>query len=312
MNRAFLDRFSRILALVLIVVLLAATKPNFLGVRNLLNILNQASLNVIVAVGMTFTMLIAGIDLSVGSILALTSVMAARFFQTGGVSDMIAGFAVALGLGTFLGVLNGAAIVHLRVPAFLVTFGMMQAARGFAYLFNSGVIYNNFDGKFLFLGKGDVLGVPTPVAIAALVLGLFGLILAKTTMGRRVYMVGANYSSARYSGISIGRTTIFAYALSGLLAALAGLVYISRLNAAEAIIGEHFNLMAIAAAAIGGVSFNGGSGSVFGTVLGALILTIIMNGMNLHGIPTQYQNLATGAAIILAVLLDRRAMRAEV
>lgn len=311
MNRTFLDRFSRILALVLIVVLLAVTKPHFLGVRNILNIMNQASLNVIIAVGMTFTMLIAGIDLSVGSILALTSVMAARFFQTGGVPDMFVGFIVALGLGTFLGALNGAAIVYLRLPAFLVTFGMMQVARGFAYLFNSGIIYNNFDKKFLFLGKGDIFGVPTPVVVAALVLGLFGLILAKTTMGRRVYMVGANYSSSRYSGISIGQTTIFAYALSGLLAALAGLVYISRLNAAEAIIGEHFNLMAIAAAAIGGISFNGGSGSVFGTVLGALILTIIMNGMNLHGIPTQYQNLATGVAIILAVLLDRKAMRVE-
>ena len=232
MNRTFLDRFSRVLALVLIVALLAVTKPHFLGGRNILNIMNQASLNIIIAVGMTFTMLIAGIDLSVGSILALTSVMAARFFQTDGVPDMIVGFIVALGLGAFLGALNGTAIVYLRLPDFLVTFGMMQIARGLAFLSNSGIIYNNFDRKFLFLGKGSIFGVPTPVVVAALILGLFGLILAKTTMGRRIYMVGANYSSARYSGISIGQTTIFAYAVSGLLAALAGLVYISRLNAA--------------------------------------------------------------------------------
>ena len=306
-----MDRFSRVLALVLIIVLLAVTKPHFLGYRNILNIMNQASLNIIIAVGMTYTMLLAGIDLSVGSILALTSVMAASFFQTGSVFDMVIGFVVAAGLGTFLGALNGAAIIYLRLPAFLVTFGMMQIARGLAFLFNSGIIYNNFDKKFLFLGKGNIFGVPTPVLVAVLVLGVFGLILAKTTMGRRIYLVGANYSSSRYSGISIAQTTMFAYAVSGFLAALAGLVYISRLDAAEAIIGEHFNLMAIAAAAIGGVSFSGGSGSVFGTVLGALILTTIMNGMNLHGVPTQYQNLAIGAAIILAVLLDRRSSRAE-
>lgn len=311
MESSRLDRFSRLLALVVIVVILSLASPKFLGARNLLNILNQASLNIMLAMGLTFTMLIAGIDLSVGSILALTSVLAARYFQSGTPSDMAIGVALALGLGALLGSLNGAVVTYLRLPPFLVTFGMQQIARGFAYLYMSGMIYNNFDQKFLFLGKGNVLGVPAPVIVVALFLPLIGLILNKTTTGRRIYLVGANRSSARYSGISIPHTTMFAYAMSGFLAAAAGLIYISRLNAAEAVIGEAFALNAIVAAAIGGVSFKGGKGSVFGTVLGALILTIIMNGMNLLRIPTQYQNMVTGAAIIIAVLLDRKAVRSE-
>lgn len=311
MKSSCLDRFSRLLALIIIVAILSLASPKFLGTRNLLNILNQASLNIMLAVGLTFTMLIAGIDLSVGSILALTSVLAARYFQSGMPLDMAIGVALALGLGALLGSLNGAAVTYLRLPPFLVTFGMQQIARGFAYLYMSGMIYNNFDQKFLFLGKGNILGVPTPVIVSALLLPLIGLLLNKTTYGRRIYLVGANRSSARYSGISIPRTTVFAYAMSGFLAAAAGLIYISRLNAAEAVIGETFALNAIVAAAIGGVSFKGGRGSVFGTVLGALILTIIMNGMNLLRIPTQYQNMMTGAAIIIAVLLDRKAVRSE-
>ncbi len=311
MKSSHFDRFSRLLALLLIVIILSWASPRFFVARNLLNVLNQASLNIMLAIGLTFTMLIAGIDLSVGSVLALTSVLAARFFLSGDWPDMILGVALALGLGAGIGALNGAAVAYLRLPPFLVTFGMQQIARGFAYLYMSGIIYNNFAPNFLFLGKGDILGIPAPVALVALVLPLIALLLNKTTTGRRIYLVGANRSSARYSGISIPRTTIFAYAMSGFLAALAGLVYISRLNAAEAVIGEAFALNAIVAAAIGGVSFKGGSGSVFGTVLGALILTIIMNGMNLLRIPTQYQNLVTGVAIIVAVLLDRKAVRSE-
>ena len=264
MKRSHLEKFSRLLALILIVVFLSFANPRFLGMRNVMNILNQASLNIMLAVGMTFTMLIAGIDLSVGSVLALTSVLAARFFQSGSPVDMAIGVAVSLALGAFVGSLNGAAVVYLKLPPFLVTFGTQQIARGFAYLYMSGIIYNNFDAKFLFLGKGNVLNVPTPVIVVAVLLPIIGLLLNKTTMGRKIYMVGANRSSARYSGISIHHTSVFAYAMSGLMAALAGLVYISRLNAAEAVIGETFAQQAIVAAAIGGVSFKGGSGSVFG------------------------------------------------
>lgn len=310
-NKNLLDWVSRLMALILIVAFLSYANPRFLNSRNLLNILNQASLNIILAIGLTFTMLIAGIDLSVGSVLALTSVLAARFFQTGTASDMILGVIIALSLGTALGALNGAAVMYLRLPPFLVTFGMQQIARGFAFLYMSGMIYNNFDQKFLFIGKGNIYGIPTPVVIVAGLLPLVALLLNKTTMGRKIYLVGANRSSARYAGIGIGKTTLFAYAMSGLMAALAGIIYISRLNAAEAIIGEAFALNAIVAAAVGGISFKGGSGSVFGTVLGALILTTIMNGMNLLKIPTEYQNLVTGMAIIVAVLLDRKAVKSE-
>ena len=312
MAKKYLDRFSRVLALVVVVVFLTIASPGFLDRNNVLNILNQASLNVFIACGLTLTMLITGIDLSAGSILALTSCLAGSFFRSGSYLEMLIGLVVALGLGFFLGGLNGAAVSYLNLPPFLVTFGMQQIARGFAYLYMKGTIVNNFHERFLFWGKGDVLGIPTPVLVAAAVVLLLGFMLTRTTLGRQIYTVGSNRSAAKYSGISIHKTTIFAFGMSGMIAALAGLIYISRLNAAEAVIGEEFAQQAIAAAAIGGISFKGGSGSIYGTVIGALLLTVILNGMNRLGIPTQYQDLVTGIVIIGAVLMDRKSAKIRV
>lgn len=309
--KEILTRLSRVLALLFIFIALSILVDNFLEPKNLLNILNQASLNTMIAIGLTFTMLVSGIDLSAGSILALTSVLAATFFRADSVPSMALGIIIALSLGAFLGAINGTVVSYLSLPPFLVTFGMQQIARGVAYLYMSGNVFNNFDQRYLFIGKGDVLGIPMPVIIATVAVIIASLLLSKTTIGRKIYSVGANRSAAQYSGISTHKTTIFAFAASGFMAALAGLVYISRLNAAEAIIGENFSQQAIAAAAIGGISFKGGRGSVYGTVVGALILASILNGMNQLGIPTQYQNLVTGTAIIIAVLLDRTSARVE-
>ncbi|MHC1762580.1 MAG: ABC transporter permease [Negativicutes bacterium] len=309
--KKYLSRFSRVLALVVIVIILSVLSPGFLQINNLMNVLNQTSLNLIVACGMTITMLITGIDLSVGSILALTSVVAASYFKSGSVPEMAFGIGLALFLGFLLGAMNGIAVHYLRLPPFLVTFGTQQIIRGMAFLYMSGSVLNDFDSKFLFIGKGKLWGIPTPVIITVVLIVVVGFILKKTVVGREIYYVGSNLSAAKYSGISVAKVTVVSFGLSGMIAALAGIVYISRLNAAEAVIGESFALQAIAAAAIGGISFKGGSGSIYGTIIGALILTIILNGMNLLGVPTQWQSFATGGLIIIAVLMDAKAMKVK-
>lgn len=309
--KKYLSRFSRVLALIVIVILLSMLSPGFLQINNLMNVLNQTSLNLIVACGMTITMLITGIDLSVGSILALTSVVAASYFKSGSVPEMAFGIGLALILGFLLGAMNGVAVHYLRLPPFLVTFGTQQIIRGMAFLYMSGSVLNDFDSKFLFIGKGKLWGIPTPVIITVVLIVVVGFILKKTVVGREIYYVGSNLSAAKYSGISVAKVTVVSFGLSGMIAALAGIVYISRLNAAEAVIGESFALQAIAAAAIGGISFKGGSGSIYGTIIGALILTIILNGMNLLGVPTQWQSFATGGLIIIAVVMDAKAVKVK-
>lgn len=303
------ETFSRVMALMIIFVLLSVACPNFLAIKNLLNICNQASLNVFIAIGMTMTMLIGGIDLSVGSVLALTSVVAARLFVSGDPMEMLLGVVLALVLGLALGAVSGTLTAYLNLPAFLVTFGMSQVARGLAYLYMNGNIFNKFDKKFLVLGKGKIFGIPMPIIIAITALTIMGILLKKTVTGRRIYTVGSNPSMAKYSGIYNNRVVVLCYAISGLFAAIAGLIYISRLDAAEATIGTSFANNAIAAAAIGGISFSGGKGNVLGTVIGALLLTLIQNGMNQLGITTEYQNLVTGMVIIIAVLLDRKSVK---
>jgi len=305
------DKLSLYFALVAIFVFLAITTPAFLQPRNLLNILNQSALNMIIAIGMTLPMLLRGVDLSVGSVVALTSVLVAPLFLTGNVFLMILGIVLALAIGLGLGAINGAAVAYLALPPFLVTFGMMQVARGLAFVHMRGSVVNRFHDRFLFIGQGNVLGIPMAVVIAAGLVIIMGFVLKKTVIGRKIYSVGSNPSAAKYSGISIQKTTIFAFAMSGMFAAIAGIVFTARLDAAEPIIGETFAPLAIAAAAIGRTSFAGGVGNVFGTAIGALILTMIMNGLNLWLLPVHFQYFATGAIIIISVLMDRKSVRIE-
>ena len=307
----FFDRFSLFFALIIIFVFLAASTPVFLRPRNLLNILNQASLNMIIAIGMTFPMLLRGVDLSVGSVVALTSCLSAPLFLSGNIFHMIIGIVAAMLLGLICGAINGMGVAYLKLSPFLATFGMMYAARGLALFHLRGTVVNKFDAKFLFIGQGNLLGLPMPVVIAVVLMLIMGFVLKKTIIGRKVYSVGSNESAALYSGISVKKTTIFAFAMSGLFAAIAGIVYISRLDAAEPIIGEVFATQAIAAAAIGRTSFSGGVGNVFGTAVGALILTMIMNGLNIHMVPVSWLHFATGIIILMAVLMDRKSVRIE-
>lgn len=304
------DSLSRLLAIVIISIGLSIAAPNFLTVNNILNIFNQASMNVFIAIGMMMTMLIAGIDLSVGSVVALSSVVAAPFFFSDSIASIGVGILVALAIGLICGLVNGSLVAYFNLPAFLVTFGVSQVARGISYLMMNGKVYNGFSKTFKAIGKARLIGkIQMPILIMLVCMLLMSIFLKKSNLGRKIYTTGANPSAARYSGINVRRITMLCYAMSGLFAALAGVIWISRLDAAEATIGASYANDAIAAAAIGGISFSGGRGKVVGTLLGAVLLTLIKNGMNQLGIPTEYQKLVTGGVIIIAVLIDRKSAK---
>lgn len=300
------DGLSRLTAVLVIFLALIVISPKFGETANLLNVLRVASLNLIIATGIALCMMVSGIDLSVGAVIALTTILFGPYFQMGrSPQDMVIGILGILVLSVIIGTVNGIIIAYLGLPPFLATYGMQQITRGLAYFLTSGAVFSNFTPQFQFLGAGYLLGIPMPVLFAALLLLIVGFVLNKTTLGRKIYAVGSNKDAARYSGINVNRTLVMTYMLSGLIAGFGGIIYISRLNAAEPTIGTEFAQNAIAAAAIGGISFKGGKGNVFGIIIGALILTFVTNGMNLLGINSDWQMGVTGAIIILAVLLDR-------
>ncbi|NLL53547.1 MAG: ABC transporter permease [Clostridiales bacterium] len=301
-----LATLSRLSILLVMFLLLVIVSPSFGTMTNILNVLRVSSLTLMVATGIALCMLVGGIDLSVGATIALTSILFGSRFQLGhGIGDMVFGIAGILVVSALIGACNGFCVAWLRIPPFLATYGIQQIARGLAYVLTNGLVYSNFTSTFQFIGGGRILGIHTPIIFAALLLLIVGLMLNKTTLGRRIYAVGSNREAARYSGINVNATLMMAYILSGIIAGFAGIVYTSRLNCAEPTIGSEFAQEAIAAAAIGGISFKGGHGNVFGVVVGALILTLITNGMTLLSIDSNWQVGATGVIIILAVLIDR-------
>lgn len=307
------DTLSRLFVLIAMFVLLVIFSPAFGTISNILNVMRVSSLTLMIATGIAVCMLVGGIDLSVGATIALTSILFGRYFQIGrSVGEMIFGIVGILALSAVIGAANGFCVARLELPPFLATYGIQQIVRGLAYLLTNGMVFSNFIEPFRFIGGGSILGIHTPIIFAALLLIVMGFVLNKTTLGRRIYAVGSNRDAARYSGISVDRTLMTAYVLSGMIAGFAGIVYTSRLNCAEPTIGSEFAQEAIAAAAIGGISFKGGHGNVFGIVIGALILTLITNGMTLLSIDSNWQVGATGAIIILAVLIDRNTAKKKV
>ncbi|HHY46528.1 MAG TPA: ABC transporter permease [Firmicutes bacterium] len=306
MLRSYLARFSRGIALLALCVIVSLATPVFLTSDNLLNVARQASLLLILSTGMTVVILVGGTDLSIGSIAALSSCLVAPFFLRGASTlQIVLGIILGLGVGAVLGFLNGLMISKIGLPPFVATYGMNQIARGIALAYMAGNITYGFGPTFRYLGAGMLYGIPVPVIIAAAVFLLFYFLLSKTVFGRQVYVVGARPSVATFSGISVPETMLKVYTINGLVAAFGGLVFISRLNAAEAGLGETFPLQAIGAVAIGGTSFRGGIGGVTGTIIGALIVTVLTNAMNLLGVSTLWQTAVTGAVIILAVVLDQ-------
>lgn len=301
----FLSRYGILLSFLILFVALSFAHGNFLSTGNLLNVLRQVSINGILAIGMTFVILTGGIDLSIGSVLAVTGVVAGSLVTGGDPSNPVLALLAAIAVGALFGTVNGTLIARFSVPPFVVTLGMLSMARGATLLYSNGRPIPNLSPAFRWLGQGFVLGIPVPVIVFALVFVLAWITLRFTVYGRWVYAVGGNVKSARTSGIPT-RTVIFSvYALMGALAGLAGAILTARTTSALPQAGLGYELDAIAAVVIGGTSLTGGIGSVGYTLIGALIIGVISNGLDLMGVSSYYQQIIKGAIIVVAVLIDR-------
>ena len=295
-----------VLALILLVVALSIASPQFRTVDNFLSLLRQSAINGLIAFGMTCVILTGGIDLSVGSVLALTAAIAAYLIKGG----MAAGLAmiIALVIGGIFGLISGVLVTKGRLQPFIATLITMTVFRGLTLVFTGGRPISGLgnDGLIKAIGKGVILKIPVPVIIFITLFVIFSFVLGKTTFGRRVYATGSNAVAAKLAGVNIDRTKIYVYVISGVMAALAGLILISRLNSAQPTLGEGYELDAIAAVALGGTSMNGGRGKIWGTFIGVLIIAVLSNGLNILGISSYYQSVVKGIVILVAVLSDRK------
>jgi ribose transport system permease protein len=276
----------------------------FLNVSNLLNIVRNASILIIIGVGQTITLTARDVDLSVGSVLSLTSVVAAIMLNKYGIAFPAAIFAALL-LGAILGLINGLLITYVGLPPFLATYGMLWVLFGFSYLILQGAVIYGFPAGFRVIGNGNLLGIPMPIIVMVVVFICGYFVLNHTTLGRRFFATGANIETARMSGIRVDRIIIAAYVISGFLAALAGLVLIAYTNGSEARIGDSYLLPVLAVVVMGGTSLAGGQGNLLGTLVAALIMAVIHNGMNILAVPAIWQSLVVGLLIIGTVLADQ-------
>ena len=292
----------RLLGVLLLCVVLALSSSAFLTVGNLLNVLRQASLIFLIAAGLTFVILSAGLDLSIGANLGLSACLAAAAIKaTGSISI---GIAAGVACGTTIGILNGLLITTLRLPPFIAIYGMLWMVYGINYWAMAGNTIYGFPESFRVIGSGYFMLIPIPVLLMVLCLIVGSVFTRYTTWGHEIYAIGANPEVARLSGIPVRRRLIMVYTLSGAMSGLAGIVYLARLNSAEAGIGEPLLLPAIAAVLIGGTSLFGGVGSLSGALIGAVILTLVLNGMNLLTISGNWQPLITGVILLLAAGID--------
>jgi len=297
-----IDALLRFGFLILLSLIILSMNPNFGKVGNLINILRQGSLLYILGIGMTIVILTGGIDLSNGGVLALSSCVAAIAMEKG--VPIIIAVVISLAIGMACGAANGIMVAYTNIPPFIATFAMSYLARGLAYIFLHGRIIHGFEESFRSIAIESIFGIPMPVVLSILLLFIFYLMLEHTPFGMNIYAIGSNIESCRLAGIKTKKTIVMVYLLSGLLSAFAGLVYTARLNTAEPVIGASFPLDAIAAVVIGGTSLAGGEGSLFGTVIGVLILTIIINGMNMMGISSLWQQFVTGSIILIMITIQ--------
>ncbi|EKT61412.1 ribose ABC transporter permease [Providencia sneebia] len=307
-SKEWLMEQKSLIALLILIAIVSSLSPNFFTINNLFNILQQTSVNAIMAVGMTLVILTSGIDLSVGSLLALTGAVAASMVG----ADVNAFVAVggALALGAAIGACTGVIVSKGKVQAFIATLVMMLLLRGVTRVYTDGSPINtgfsdNAD-VFGWFGIGRPLGMPTPVWLMIIVFIAAWYLLHHTRLGRYIYALGGNEAATRLSGINVDRIKIIVYALCGLLAALASVIEVARLSSAQPMAGNGYELDAIAAVVLGGTSLAGGKGRIVGTLIGALILGFLNNGLNLLGISSNYQMIVKAVVILLAVLVDNK------
>ena len=297
--------FGALIALVLLVVVIGVISPEFRTLSNFLSLLRQSSINGFIAFGMTCVILTGGIDLSVGSVLALTTALCAGFI-TNGVPVGLA-MVLALIIGTALGAVSGLLVTKGRLQPFIATLITMTVYRGATMIFMDGKPISNLGDSFTLkvVGKGNFYHIPIPAITFVVMFLIFMFVLEKTTFGRRVYATGSNEQSAKLAGINVNRTKLITYAISGCMSALSGLILLSRLSSAQPTLGSGYELDAIAAVALGGTSMNGGRGRVWGTFVGILIIAVLNNGLNILGVSSYYQDVVKGIVILIAVLSDR-------
>ncbi|MGM0420494.1 MAG: ABC transporter permease [Bacillota bacterium] len=284
------------------IIVMSFLSDHFLTIPNLLNIVRQVSIMGTMAVGMTMVILSQGIDLSVGSLLAISGAITAGMISGG--SSMIVAILAGLAAGSGLGLFNGIMISKAKLPDFIVTLAMMSIARGLTLVYTGGRPISGFEPTFRFIGGGRIGRIPVPVIIFLVIIAAGYFILTRTTFGRYVYAVGGNRQAARLAGINTDRIKIMVYVISGFLAALSGIILTSRLNSAQPTAGVGYELDVIAMVVLGGTSLVGGKGSVTGTLVGALIIGVLNNSLNLLGVASFYQEVAKGVVILIAVLLD--------
>lgn len=298
-----LSNLAIIIAILVECAVFASISERFLTVENMLNVGMSIAVIGILAVGMTFVILTGGIDLGIGSVIALGGVISAMATLATGSS--VLGFAAAVAIGLACGSFNGVFVAYFKVPPFVVTLAVLTAARGLAYIASGGRSIGNLPDSFAWLGKTSVLGLPFPILLMAVSFVIGWFILANTRFGRYVYAVGGNQEASFLAGINVKTMLFWVYVLNGLLAGIAAVVLASRLGAGVPNSGEQYELDVIAAVVVGGTSLAGGRGSVVFTLFGAIFIGILNNGLNLAGIDSYLQKIVLGVVILLAVLADK-------
>ena len=298
-----MGRYGIFLAFLLICIILAFSTPRFFTLSNLLVIGNQVSINALLAFGVTFVIIAGGIDLSLGSIVAVAGVTAAMMAHPDTYPvfvPILVGLLAGLGIGLF----NGLIITKSKVPPFIVTLGTMTIGRGLALIISKGRPISNLSDSFNFIGGGNIFGIPFPIILLVIFYIICSLILNKTILGRYVYAIGGNEMAAKASGINVNGVKLWVYSICGLLAAMGGILITARITTGQPNIGAGFELDAIAAAIIGGTSTSGGVGKISGTLIGALLIGVISNSLDLLNVTSYYQQVVMGVIIIGAVVLD--------
>lgn len=303
--RSLFSKNGSLVGLFIIMLVVTLIDTSFIQISNLANVLRQVSINGLIALGMTFVILTGGIDLSVGSVFALTSAVLAKLILSG-VNSVVA-LAITLLLGVILGIINGLLITKGKLQPFIATLGTVTLFRGVTRVFMNGRPFTGFKSDFIdTIGQGYVLGIAVPIIILVIAILICWFLTRKTVFGKEVYAVGGNERTALFSAINVDRVKIKVYALSALLTTISGIILTSRLNSAQPNAGSGYELDAIAAVVLGGASMSGGKGRVTGTIIGILIIGVLNNGLNILNVSSFYQDVVKGVVILLAVLIDRK------
>lgn len=302
----YMSELTTVIALIILMAVITIINSNFLTANNLLNLLLQVTSNALIAFGMTFVILTGGIDLSVGSILALSSALTAGLLESG--MPVTLAILISLILGCILGMMNGLLISYGKLAPFIVTLATMTIFRGATLVYTNGnPITKGLSDTFLFqfLGQGYIVGIPFPVIIMFIVFIVLYVLLHKTAFGKSVYAIGGNEKAAYISGVKLNKVKIIIYSISGIMASISGLIITSRLSSAQPTAGASYEMDAIAAVVLGGTSLSGGKGRILGTLIGALIIGVLNNGLNIIGVSAFWQQVVKGVVILIAVLIDR-------